>query len=518
MIYGAVWIPQWDIAVAMHEKNCDLLAAVAVVRNQEVIAVNQPAQLLNVHVGMSRHRASAQSSVTVIAENMSLSNRLSDEICEIVQRHVLHCALVQPGLIVFPCSATVDCSTLAEQLIGDIAGVDFEAHIGFAPGVFAAVAASWQDSATQNIEDVVDHLPIERIIQPYFPREKYQRMREFVELAQLLGYRSLGDIRQIPRQNFIARFGKTGVEILQLLEGSDPCPPYFHAPESETIERVLDTPVSHLDHIAFLGQSLAFDMAEKLRYRNVMADDLLVRITLSDGVEKEQIWSMESIDIKGISQRIRWQLTAWLGQLRDVDTTPDNDGVGITQIVITAYNFRPSGLAQQTLWGDEGEEHRNVQRVIDRVRSLIGDSGVQIGRYLGGRYPRQAYGIQQWGTHTKVAKNCQWSGELPRPWPAVILEKPEEISCVCRCGAPCAVSKEAMIVCSGKCELVDGIAIYFRNRKYSVIKIAGPWLHTEGWWSAEQHYYRAWSQFVCDGIAFLSYRQDGKWWVEGIYE
>ncbi|QRV01419.1 hypothetical protein JTE88_04690 [Arcanobacterium phocisimile] len=517
MMYGAVWIPQWDIAVALHEQK-DPFTALAVVRNQKVIAVNYAAEQYGVHTGMLSHKAANQPAVAVVAENTSLSKRLSEELCEIVKQYVVHCSLLKPGVVVFPCSASGDFSVLAEQLIGDIATIDFEAHIGFAPGVFAAVAASWQDKISQRTADVIDHLPLERIVQSYFSHEKYQRMQEFVELALLLGHTQLGDLRKIPRRSFVTRFGKTGVEILQLLDGEDPCPPYFRPAESETISRVLDTPISHLDHIAFLGQSLAYEMAEKLIYRNVLADDLLVRIMLSDGQEKEHVWSMGDTDIKGISQRIRWQLSAWLRQLQSADISTDEEDLGISEIVLTAYHLRPSGVAQETLWGEAGEAYRDAHRAIDRVRSLLGDDAVRGGVYVGGRYPRQAYKTQQGGGKIATARQQEWAGQLPRPWPSRILEKPEKIVCICRCGAQCLVSKEGLVVCSARCGTAQFFNVQYQQCFYPVRKVAGPWFHTEGWWNNAHRHYRAWMQCVCDGIAFLIFREENQWWLEGIYE
>ncbi|QJC21823.1 hypothetical protein [Arcanobacterium buesumense] len=154
-MYGVVWIPDWSL-----------------------LAFPENVERISLH----------KTGLGVTPEASALNGQKFNDVMEIISSHVLHCAVLEPGLAVFIVPRTHTINQLAELLIGDLAfNLGLEAHIGCAPGVFAAVQAAYRDFYAESTAEILDDLSIRSLLCSYFPSEKYQRLHEFTAIAELWG-------------------------------------------------------------------------------------------------------------------------------------------------------------------------------------------------------------------------------------------------------------------------------------------------------------------------------------------
>lgn len=328
----------------------------------------------------------------------------------------------------------------------------------------------------------------------------------------------ISDVRQVDRRAFLTRFGKTAQEVFELIEGADPFPQPYQGIESIVVERVYDEPVTHSDQIAFLVQSLSYELVDQLNRRHALARELRIFIKLNTAERRYRTWQMREMDAKSISQRIRWQLSAWLREQAVNTQDHETFDVGIVELALGAYDLYPFGTVQDFLWGGDDTYYRDVQRAVERVRSLLGQTSVKQGVYYGGRYPRDTYKYVQWGADVKESAPEKWESQLPHPWPTIMLEKPEKIQPKDAYGHECLVTSDGVLFCQEHCEKIDSVIVRYHDEEHRIIKISGPWIQTEGWWTSEKNYHRAWLQCVSARSAFLIFREQEQWWIEGIYQ
>ncbi|SDU80825.1 protein ImuB [Arcanobacterium phocae] len=518
-MYGAIWIPQWSVAVMAHSRGYDATQPIAVVHGKNVTDVNDAAHRQGLKTGISAAYASRYANVKILNKDRALTKEKFDDVMDVLCAHVLHSAILEPGLAVFIVPRISDRSILAETLIGEIAAeTGVEAHIGFAPGVYASVQAAYKDLDVDTVCDILDERSVDTLLCSYFSTEKHHRIENFIALAHLLGLERISDIRRLDRRSFFERFGKTAQEVLDLIDGKDVFPPAYTGTQTEVVIHECEEPVTRIDHVAFLAQSMAQKLVDQLIQRNVIAEELEVTIMMSNGNLQKRHWQIHAVEAKGISQRVRWQISSWIRQWESEKQKPMEEPFGITSIILRALHLLPSGVAQKPLWGDENAQYRDAQRAIERVRSLIGESSVLTAFPRGGRYPREAYLIGQWGTKLEGDSHNEWIGQLPKPWPTTLLEKPERIAAKDRLGHELLVDNDGIFACAEKCQSIESFTLLYKEDQFAITKIAGPWIQWEGWWSQEENYYRAWMQCVSRDFAFLIFREKGNWWLDGIYQ
>jgi protein ImuB len=105
-----------------------------------------------------------------------------------------------------------------------------------------------------------------------------------------------------------------------------------------------------------------------------------------------------------------------------------------------------------------------------------------------------------------------WPGRLPSPSPAVVARSPLPVGVCDERGDDVVVSGRGLLGSPPATVEVDG-------RRVAVTAWAGPWLVEERWWDTERSRRVARLQ-VCtdDGVARLLTLEDGRWWVEAVYD
>jgi protein ImuB len=121
-----------------------------------------------------------------------------------------------------------------------------------------------------------------------------------------------------------------------------------------------------------------------------------------------------------------------------------------------------------------------------------------------------------------------WPGALPSPAPAVVLRRPVAATVVDGEGRPVTIDRRGGL-CEDPAEVTVEAGTDGRGSGRTgpglapaaspVVEWAGPWPVDERWWDPATHRCRARFQVVTgEGTALLLSVEDGRWWVEAIYD
>lgn len=518
MMYAVVWVPDWPL-VALAMNGHDLSRPTVVMGARGVVACNGAARDVGVRRGMrSRHVQSLSEDLVILRQDEGVEVRAFERVAQVVGDCVPSVSILRPGLVTFLARGAIRAhggsAQLAQQIIGDIAmSIGVEAHVGFAPGLFGAVLAARADLEIAELAPFLDAQPIESLLLGCFTRQIRQRVAVFIDSARHLGMTKIGDVRRLDRRAFVSRFGVVAHDVISLIEGTENGgAAKEHEQRSVTIEREPDHPLMTVDQAAFLARDIAREVSDELTHLGVISTEIMIDVTMEDGTSRQRSWTLDTTAQRDITDRLRWQLAAWLSE--------DDDGLGsgMSRLMISASGLLPAGHAQSTLWGTHEGHDEAARRAVSRIQSLLGEDAVLVPAFIGGREPAEAYVLEPWDAHTTGHSEAPWPGALPQPWPVAVYEEPREIQLRDLFGHECQVSGLGTFFCQYTCADPRPAKITIDKHTLTIKECAGPWLHANGWWNPATEQRRAWCEAIDDhGRGFLLYRDAGSWWLRGAY-
>ncbi len=382
--------------------------------------------------------------------------------------------------------------------------------------------------------------------------------RDFTDVLQRLGLRSLADMAALPVADLVGRFGAQGEWAHRLASGRDPrlSQPAAAGPVL-SVETEIDPPADRLDTVVFLAKTLADQLDAQL----TRAGQALVCVEVSAETEHGETSSRRwrhgfRFSPPDVVDRVRWQLDGW----RSVRGRDSPSG-RISLIRLTVVETVPDEGRQIGLWGGQSETDERAERAIQRIQALVGFEGVTVGRLGSGRRfadfeqrlpfgttgqaeaasnpagsrgagasnpagPRGAGASNPAGPRGAGASNPAgprgagasnpvppWPGRLGAPAPAEVLVEPEPLVVLDEDGEPVGVS--------GRVHLSAPPAVLRRadGRTSAITAWAGPWPLDERWWDLRARRRQARFQLVLDdGTAHLCAVEGGRWQREATYD
>lgn len=517
---GVVWIPDWPVVAALLSGQAEANEPIAVFEHR-IVAINGLAHREGVRVGMKRRQAqSVLPTLKLIRHDAALDVAHFERVVRVCEQHIAYLSVLEPGLLTFlargPVASAGSVSALSQNLIGDIAlSTGLEAHIGFGDGLLTSVLAARQDAHVRNTRAFLDAHPVTALENVAFSTQARSRVRTFIHAMEDLGILRIGDVRALDRQALATRFGDIGRHVITLISGGDLEDAGESYPVHElTVERVSDPPLINLDQAAFLAREMAEELSSDLTRRGVIAREIAISTRSESGQDRERRWSLDVASPRDITDRVRWQLSAWMA---DGDAGP---GSGIERIVVVAKAIAPAGVAQGTLWGADRGSRDAATRAVSRIQSLLGEQAVFVPERVGGRHPLESHVNRLWDAAETLPEhtNDPWPGALPEPWPNLVKAKPEKISVLDAHGHECILSALGTFYCTEQCTDPTPVVVGFGSQVEEVHSLAGPWLQAVGWWNPQSQQRKAWVEAVCDKRGYLIYREKNQWWLAGIYE
>lgn len=516
---AVIWVPDWPVESILLAGKAQPQEPIAVIDGRGVVACNSVARELGIRRGMRKR--SAQMTATelrVFPRDDVYELQAFDRVARVVHEHVAELSVIQPGTLTFgargPIRSVGSPHKLAELLIGEIANeTGVEAHIGFGNGLLCATLAARQDLIVENAQVFLDSQPIDSLRYGCLAHDDNQRMSTCIRNLHALGIQRIGDLRALEKTAVISRFGSVGVSIYRLLAGDDDDIGHRHSEETVVCRRSFDDPLTNIDQAAFIARHIAQDVVDELTYRGVISRELGIDVRMANGQSRNRVWAMDVASARDITDRVRWQLAAWINELSEEDLA------GVVELSVTAAELYSAGHAQSPLWGGRHPHEQAAQRAISRIQSLLGENAVVAPEHVGGRLPHEAYIARSWNAeHSKTTKDVPWPGAIPQPWPNVVPQEPIPVILLDKAGHECLLSILGTFYCDKRC--TDSRPHRFVTKESMIVidSYAGPWLYSLGWWNPQTQERSAWIEARDPaGRGFLLARENGQWWIRGEY-
>jgi protein ImuB len=518
-----IWCPDWPVVAAgRHDEPAIVLHANRVVARSAMAAAD------GVEIGQRRRTAQRRCPDAVLLDHDLDRDALAFEpAARAVGRFSPRVDVVAPGLLCldargpsryFGGDAGLTAS-LGESLRDAVPGI--VAGVGCADGRFASAVAAHR-AADLGRPLVVPPGGSPTFLAPLSTRwldtvHQHEQAEQgdtagFVDLVARLGVTRLGGLVALDARDLLARFGEIGVWARRLAAGDDDRPPNATDPPPDwQVEHVFDDPIEQMATVVFTAKSLADHLAATLSANGATCTRLVVIAETDHGERSERAWYRATgLSAAAMVERVRWQLDGWAEQ-------PGEISAGIVLVRLIPHEIRRDDGEQHGLWGGRSEADDRALRAVTRLIGLVGDAGVLVPAWNGGRLPGERYHwVPAAGTDlTEPADrlagaadaDVPWPGALPAPSPTVVPTEPQPVDVTDEIERPILVDGRGTVS-----------AAPHRLGQRRITAWAGPWPVDQRWWSSDRHRRLARFQVVLDdGQAHLLMVEQQRWWIAGTY-
>ncbi|GAB3295471.1 DNA polymerase Y family protein [Parasphingorhabdus pacifica] len=538
-----VWCPDWPVVAATTEAGVAQLEPAAVFESNRVLACSVTARSNGVRRGMRSREAQGRCpELVVCGHDPARDARLFEPVVAAVESLAPGVEVVRPGVVAVPARGPAGYfgseEAAAERLVDQVdalAGV--ECQVGVADGLFAAILAARHGRTIEpgRAREFLAPLRIEEIDQPADrqpadrrPADRKSADRtELVGLLRRLGVRTLGEFAALPAPDVATRFGADAVPAHRAARGQEERPPGRRQPppDLEVTER-LDPPVERVDAAAFAARALAERLHARLGEFGLACMRLRISARTEHGEQLDRVWRCaEPLTPAGTADRVRWQLDGWLTGQRGKAPT-----AGVAVLSLFPEEVAGAGGLQLDLVDSAtGASDARAGRAFVRVQGMLGPEAVLVGVPAGGRDARDQVQWVEWGEQGGLGLDPDrpWPGRIPAPSPSVVPENSWPAAVLDAADEPVDVDERHRFTAAPHRVLVQG-------RSKAVVGWAGPWPVEERWWLTAAENARPGSgkprstvrmQVVLEAdpdssegeIALLLVRENGCWWVQGVY-
>ena len=520
--YVTVWCPDWPVVAAGVQAD---VPAVVLLANR-VVARSPAAAAMGVVHGQ-RRRAAQQAcpDVVLLDHDPDRDARAFEPVVRAVGRFVPRLEVVEPGWLCLdakgPSRYFGGDQRLAERVVAAVRGESalVEATgvgVGVADGRFAAaVAARRAGTGVVVVEPGASGRFLERLPVAWLGHLG-EADAELVGLFARLGLARLGDLAAVPASDVLARFGPSGRHAHRLAGGHDDrAADASDPPPERRVEQAFDEPVELVQPLVFVGKQLADELVASLSGEGRVCTRLVVTAETEHGERSERAWYRAAgLSAAAMVERVRWQLDGWMGS--------DEPTAGVVLLRLSPDEVRGDDGDQLRLWGGPSAADERATRAVSRLAGLVGDAGVLVPAWQGGRLPADRYGwvpasttdlTDADDTAERLRPAGPWPGALPAPSPAVVPGEVQRAALVDGRGQPVRVGGRGELSASPATLAVGG------GPPQPVTGWAGPWPIEERWWDPTRHRRLARFQVVtADGTAHLVVAEHRNWWIAATYE
>jgi protein ImuB len=513
--------PYWPVLAAGISRDIPA----AVVESNRVTVCSPGAFSQGIGIGMRlREAQSRYPSLLLVPPDPARDARGFEKVLLALENFTPFIEVLSSGTCLFP---TVGClryfgseQVLAELVLSTVSvtvGQQRCFGLGVADGLFAATLAARQSIGT-GAPVITDPGASEGFLAPL--KVSMLGRPELSDLLVRLGLKTLGDFARLPTVDVLSRFGPDGLVAHRLASGVDEhrFAPRVHQPDLECSEK-LDPPADRVDIAVFVGKGLADRLALRLESEGLACNKVVIEATAEDGRQLSRTWRLEGgLSVGAIAERVRWQLEGWfLGSAG----TSSIDGLATLRLIpeeITGGQGR-----QLSFWGGHTEPGSRAIRGVARLQGLLGPQSLVVPEFKstgGGRGPGDMFrlvpadsaDLLNRSVTPAFVKAAPWPGSIPAPSPALVLADRTRINLVDPAGNSLGVADEHLTAELARISIGGG-------QSAAITGWAGPWPVQERWWDPSARRELSRMQITCsDDCAYLVTFEEGRWWLEAIYD
>ena len=288
-------------------------------------------------------------------------------------------------------------------------------------------------------------------------------------------------------------------------------------PPERRVEQTFDDPVVQLEPLVFVGKHLADELVAGLAAEGRVCTRLVVTAETEHGERSERVWYRAAgMSAPAMVERVRWQLEGWM--------EGDDITAGVVLLRLAPAEVRGDDGDQLRLWGGPSAADERAARTVSRLAGMVGDEGVLVPAWRGGRLPGDRYGWVPASTtdltdaddtaeRLRPPSPVRGRASLPAPSPAVVPPASQPAELADAAGRPVRVGGRGELSAPPATLAIAG------RPPVAVTGWAGPWPVDERWWEPHRHRRLARFQVVtADGAAHLVLAEHRHWWVAASYE
>ena len=305
---------------------------------------------------------------------------------------------------------------------------------------------------------------------------------ELQETLERWGIRRFQELAALPPLGIAERLGPEGLRLRELARGEAerrlmPLEEPLHFED----ELELEYPVELLEPLAFVLSRLVNGLATRLATRGLATDELRLRLKLENRAAHERTLRLPvpSIDTKAFLKL--WQL----------DLSAHPPPAPVVHVWMGANPVKPQA-AQGGLFVLAAPEPVKLELTLARIQSIVGEGRAGTPELLDTHRPG-AFRMEQFGRGKPQGRpliKVRLSLRIFRP--------PRAARVAIASGQPSFIAAEGI---RGK-----------------VVELAGPWLTSGDWWTADPWSRDEWDIALSDGALYRVYCDPGGWFVEGSYD
>jgi protein ImuB len=550
--FVTVWCPDWPVVAAgvAPDEPAIVLSA------NRVIARSPAAAADGVTTGQRRRDAQrCCPDAALLDHDPDRDARAFEPVVRAIGRFAPRLEVVEPGWLCLgargPSRYFGGDAALAAQLVDAVRGTvggggggtergGFDIGVGIADGRFASAVAARRAGRAPIVVPPEGSPAFLAPLPVAWLHLTGEADPELVGLLARMGLARLGDLAAVAEGDVLARFGPAGRHARRLAAGEDDRPAGGAEPPPERrVEQSFDDAVVQLEPLVFTGKHLADELVAGLSAEGRVCTRLVITAETEHGERTERAWYRAAgLSAPAMVERVRWQLDAWMssGEL----------SAGVVLLRLAPAEVRGDDGDQIRLWGGPSAADERAVRTVARLAGMVGEQGVLVPAWQGGRLPADRYGwvpasttdltdaddtaerlrpcpldgpVPAGGHGGDVTAGAgvagrggPWPGSLPAPSPAVVPADARPVELLDARGRPVVVSGRGEVSAPPATLAAD------RGRPRAVTGWAGPWPLDERWWDPRRHRRLARLQLVtADGAAYLVVAEHRTWWIAATY-
>ena len=454
----------------LHDKACVVMAGKPPL--QQVCSLNKRARVLGIVHGMTQIEVDTFPSVVVLARSEreeartksilqecagGFSPRLEDRSSDDTFLCVIDIAGTR--------SLFGPSEALAQNLLTRVKALGVTARIAVSSNFHAAVALAKGLSSQQTVRVISPGE--EKTALASLPLAVLDLTDKQVETFSWWGIHTLGMLAALPEKELIARMGQAGKRLRQLARGEvphlfQPVEPVFTLEE----HMELDTPVELLDALLFVVNV----MLEQLIFRAAARVLMLASVTITLTLEGSATHS------RTVRPAVPTDDKRFLIKLLHLDLEAHPPQAAILALTLTAEPGS-TGKVQLGLFSPQLPEPSRLDVTMARIRAIVGEENV------GRAVLNDTHGPEGFHLEPFAVPSAQSSEITPISLLSALrqLRPPEAVSITSQSGRP--------------------KAFVFREQRYTVERVYGPWLAAGEWWNS--------TLWECEQWDLIARAQDG---------
>lgn len=316
---------------------------------------------------------------------------------------------------------------------------------------------------------------------------------ESLEVLARWGIRTIGEFTSLPEAGIAERLGKRGLALLKLARGESSRP---LRPVREGIrydERIeTEYPVALLEPLLFLASRLLHELCDRLRRNSRATTELRIKLELED----------ETAHTRHLQLPFPTQDAKALTKLAQLDLEAHPPSAPVVAITIAVNPVEPR-LVQNDLYTPPAPEPERLELTLSKIRAMVGAGNAGSPELL------------------NTYKPDSWQMRPTPPGPKQSL-----VAVAASAGDATGVRLAFRYFrppLEARVEFAAGNSaprrVFATGIWGAVVDAAGPWRSSGEWWTQGEQWSREeWDIALNDGAVYRLYAEDGRYFLEGIYD